>query len=104
MGAVVAFRSMRSDGKELTSSVRSLAGTVMDPSSSTMAPIQVVMAISRLVADSFSIDWSVAIRTFCVMGRVVRVATALPTVARPLLRFSCKHDTLIPIPLLVEWQ
>ena len=43
-------------GKELTNSVNSLAGTVIVPSSSTMAPIQVVMAISRFVADSFSIE------------------------------------------------
>ena len=37
---------------------------VMAPSSSTMAPTQVVIANSRLVADSLSLDWSVSMRTF----------------------------------------
>ena len=76
-------------------SPRSRAGTVMDPSSSTMAPIQVVIAISRFVADSLNIDWSMLSSTFWVTGSVALVATARPTVANPRLRFSCKHDSRI---------
>ena len=87
--------SIRSLGKELTNSVSSLAGTVMIPSSSTIAPIQVVMAISRFVADSFSMDWSVLISTFWVMGKVDRLATARPTIPSPRLRFSCNQDNFI---------
>ena len=68
----------------------------MEPSSSIWAPIQVVIEISVFVATSFSCDWSVETSTFCVMGRVVRVATALPTTARPRLRFSCRLDSRIP--------
>ena len=84
--------SMRSPPRELTNSVSTRAGTVTDPSSSTIAPIQVVMAISRLVAESRSIPWSAESSTFWVTGRVARVATARPTTPRPRLRFSCKHE------------
>ena len=56
--------SMRSFPRELTKSASNRAGTVTDPSSSTIAPTQVVMAISRLVADSRSIPWSAASNTF----------------------------------------
>ena len=54
-----------------------------DPSSSTIAPIQVVMAISRLVADSRNIPWSAASSTFWVPGSVARLATARPTTPSP---------------------
>ena len=46
--------SILSFGSVATKSVSSLAGTVVAPSSSTLAPIQQDTAISRLVADSFS--------------------------------------------------
>jgi hypothetical protein len=58
------------------------------------------MAISRLVADSLRRDSSATRRTFCVMGRVVLVATARPTRASPRARFSCKQESLIPNHLL----
>ena len=67
--------SILSSGRELTNSVKSRAGTVIDPSSSTCAPIQVLMAISRLVAASLSRLSSVDIRTFWIIGSVVLVAT-----------------------------
>jgi hypothetical protein len=57
------------------------------------------MAISRFVADSFSIDWSTLRRTFWVTGRVALFATARPTTASPRLRFSCKHEIFIIRPL-----
>ena len=91
-------RSIWSRGSELTSSLNSRDGTVIAPSSSTFPPTQVVIAISRLVAESFSIDWSVLSNTFCVIGRVARLATARPTMASPLLKFSCRHDTFIFSP------
>ena len=49
-------RSILSLGREFTNSVSRRAGTVIEPSSSIIAPTHVVIAISRLVADSFSID------------------------------------------------
>ena len=77
-------------------SVSSRAGTVMVPSPSTIAPTHVVMAISRFVAARVNWAPSVVISTFCVIGSVVRVATALPTVANPLAKFSCKQESCIP--------
>ena len=70
----------------------------MDPSSSIIAPVQVVIATSRYVAHSFSIDWSTLSNTFWVTGSVALVATARPTTASPRLRFSCKHDIFIVRP------
>ena len=90
-GFGVCLTSIWSSGRETTKSVRRRAGTVTDPSSSTLPPIQVVMAISRLVAVSLMRPSSVVMRTFCVTGSVLRVATARPTVLRALLRFSCKQ-------------
>jgi hypothetical protein len=83
-------------GSELINSVKSLAGTVIAPSFSTLAPIQQLMAISRFVADSLRRESSVAMRTLFVIGKVVLVATALPTILRPLIRFSWRHDNFIP--------
>ena len=94
-GSIV--RSMRSLGSELTKSINSRAGTVIAPSSSTMAPILVVMEISRLVADSRSIPPSVLSSTFCVTGKVAREATARPTTPKPRLRFSCKQEIFIAL-------
>ena len=85
--------STRSGGRELTKSVSSLAGMVTVPSPSTCAPIQTLTAISRSVAASFRRELSVASRTFCVMGSVVRVATARWTTERPRFRFSCRQDS-----------
>ena len=70
------------------------AGTVVAPSSSTLAPIQQVMPISRLVAESFNRPWSVASRMLLSTGSVERVATARPTIDRPLARFSRRQLTL----------
>ena len=47
--AMVCFSS------EFTNSVSSLAGIVIEPSSRISLPTQVLIAISRLVADSFSL-------------------------------------------------
>ena len=49
-------KSILSPSRVLTNSVRILAGKVMAPSSSIEAPIHVVIAISKLVADNFSLD------------------------------------------------
>ena len=88
----VSVISMGSLGSELTKSDRRRAGTVMAPSSSTLAPIQEVMAISRLVAASLSRPDSEAMRTWEVWGNVLRTATARPTIDRPLERFSCRLE------------
>ena len=85
--------SMRSGGSELTNSVSRRAGTVVVPSSSTLAPIQVVMAMVRSVAASRSRDSSAASRMLLSTGSVLRLETARATVARPFCRFSCKHET-----------
>ncbi len=60
----------------------------IQPITSTFAPSQQLVAISRLVATSLRRDWSVARGTLEVTGRVGRVATALPTMLSPRLRFS----------------
>ena len=86
-GSVSVFMSIRSSGREFTKSVSSRAGIVTSPSSSTWAPIRVVIAISRFVADKTSILSSVEIFTFCSTGKLLREATALPTIERPRLRF-----------------
>ena len=64
LGRAVNSMSIFSLGSEPTKSDRSRAGMVMAPSSSTIAPTQVVIASSKLVADSLSLDWSVSMRTF----------------------------------------
>jgi len=73
-----------------TKSVISRAGIVVAPSSSIFAPIQVLMEMSRSVAERRNRPPSVAIRTFEVMGSVDRAATARPTIASPRWRFSCR--------------
>ncbi len=80
--------STRSAGSAPTRSTNVRAGTVVAPSSSTFAPIQQVMPISRLVAESFKRPWSVASRMLLSTGNVERVATARPTTDKPLARFS----------------
>lgn len=90
--------STLSMGKELINSVRSPAGTVIAPSSSTLAPIQQLIAISRLVVTNFKRDWSVTSMTLLVIGKVVLVATALPTMLNPRFRLSWRHDSLILHP------
>ena len=87
--------STLSCGKVLTRSTRVLAGTVVAPSSSILAPIQQVMPSSRLVADSFSRPLSVASRMLPSTGRVLRAATARETTLRPLAKFSCRQDTFM---------
>ena len=93
--------SMRSLGNEVTKSVRRRAGTVIAPSSSTAAPSQQVTAISRFVAASFSRPSSLDIRTWEVWGSVLRVATARPTTASPLARFSWRQDNFIAFTYLI---
>jgi len=61
---------------------------VMLPSSSTLAPTQQVVAISKFVAASLSCDCSAEKKIFWVIGNVDLVATALPTMPNPRLRFS----------------
>ena len=56
------------------------------------APIQQVMTISRLVAESLRRPLSTASRTLPSTGRVDRGLTARPTVLRPLARFSCRQE------------
>ena len=77
-------------GNCVTKSVISRAGTVVAPSSSIFAPIQVLMEMSRSVAERRSRPPSVAINMFDVMGSVERAATARPTTASPRWRFSCR--------------
>ncbi len=89
-------RSIRWFGSELTSSVRSLAGTVISPSSVTLPGTQQLIPISRLVAVSFSPAFSVLSRTLASTGRVARLLTARPTTPSPRARFSCMTDTFIP--------
>ena len=60
----------------------------MSPSFFTSAPIQHVVAISRLVAANLRRDFSADKRIFWVIGKVDLVATALPTMLSPLFRFS----------------
>ena len=60
----------------------------MEPSSSILAPIQQLMATSRLVAASLRRPWSVDMRTLLSAGRVLLAGTALLTMLRPLSRFS----------------
>ena len=96
-GWVVVTMSTRSFCREPTNSERRREGTVISPSSSTVEPIQVLMATSRLVAVRRRRPWSVAISTFWVMGSVVRVATALPTMPRPLFNVSWRQDTFMCI-------
>ena len=78
-------------GNEFTNSVRSRAGTVILPSSSTRAPIQQLMPISKLVAASRNRPPSDSSRMLARTGSVDLLATARPTVTRPLARFSCRQ-------------
>ena len=85
-------------GRELTNSPSRRAGTVMLPCSSTLAPTQQVVAISRFVATSFRRDSSATRSIFWATGNVDRTATDRPTIPRPRLRFSCRHETLMHLP------
>jgi len=76
------------------------AGTVVAPSSSTLAPIQQLIPTSRLVAESFSRPASVARSTLPSTGSVERGETARPTMLRPFARFSCRQETFISSALL----
>ena len=78
-----------------TSSVKVRAGTVVEPSSWILAPIQQVMPSSRLVAERRKRPSSVATNTLASTGRVLRVDTARETMLRPWARFSCRTDTFI---------
>ena len=90
-------------GSEFTKSLNSFAGTVIAPSSSTLAGTQQFTPISRLVAVSFSRPPSVFRRTLPRIGRVPRVETPRPTIARPRVRFSCRQLTFTQaLRILVE--
>src|SRR6266571_394020 len=88
------------DGSELTNSCSRRAGTATRPSCSMSASIQQLMLNSRLVADSLSLGPSVASRTLLRIGIVLRVETARPTIAKPLLRLSCGQVSFTPAYLL----
>ncbi len=85
--------SMRSGGRLLTNSVSRRAGTVIEPSSSTLAPIQQVTPISRLVAASRSWLSRASSMMLASTGMVLRDDTARPTIASPFARFSCRQLT-----------
>src|SRR3990170_1246737 len=85
--------STRSAGRVLTRSTNVLAGTVVAPSSATLAPIQQVIPNSRLVADSRKRPSSVATKTLPSTGRVLRGEMARATMLRPLDRFSCRTES-----------
>jgi hypothetical protein len=87
---------MRWLGNDATKSVRSLAGTVISPSSVTLPGTQQLIPISRLVAVSLSPAFSVLRSTFARTGRVARLLTARLTVARPRARFSCITEMFMP--------
>src|SRR3990172_2758876 len=87
--------STRSLGKVDTRSVNVRAGTVVEPSSSTFAPIQQLIPTSRLVAESRRRPSSVATRTFASTGSVLRGLTARETMFRPCAKFSCKTETFM---------
>ena len=87
--------STRSLGRVLIRSVKVRAGTVVEPSSSILAPIQQVMPSSRLVADRRRRPSSVATRTFESTGRVLRGETARETMLRLCARFSCRTETFM---------
>ncbi len=85
-------RSTRSEGRLLISSPKVRAGTVVAPLSCTVAPIQQVMTISRLVAESFRRPLSTASSTLPNTGSVDRGLTARPTMLNPLARLSCRQE------------
>ena len=92
---VFRFRLTCSAGRVPTRSEKVRAGTVVEPSSSILAPIQQVMPSSRLVADRRIRPSSLAIRTFESTGRVLRGETARETVLNPRARLSCKMVTFM---------
>src|SRR5579862_7790350 len=53
------------------------------------------MPISRLVADNFNRPWSLAIKMFDNIGRVLREGTARPTTEIPRTRSCCVHEAFI---------
>ena len=67
----------------VTSSVKVRAGTVVEPSSWILAPIQQVMPSSRLVAERRSRPSSVATSTLASTGSVLRGETARETMLKP---------------------
>ena len=71
----------------------SLAGTVVDPSTSILPGTQTVIPISRFVAVSLRPASSVRSSTFARTGSVLRVDTARLTTASPRARFSCMTES-----------
>src|SRR3990170_2574306 len=82
-------------GMVLTRSTSVAAGAVVEPSSSTLAPIQQVIPISRLVAERRRRPPSVASRILLSTGSVLRREAARLTTPRPRARFSCRQETFI---------
>ena len=70
----------------------------MEPSSSILAPIQVVIPNSRLVADKRKRPSSDAIKTFAKTGNVLRGETARETIPKPWAIFSCNTDIFMGKP------
>ena len=79
-------------GSVAMKSVSSREGIVIAPSSSTVAVIQLVIAISRFVAESLRRPSSVATQMCDVWGSVLRVATARATTFSPRWRVSCSVE------------
>ncbi len=89
-------------GRVDTKSAKVRAGTAMAPSSSTLAPTEQVMAISRFVELRRRRPSSVDTSTLLRMGSDIRELTARPAMLSPRARFSCRHETLIQV-LRNDW-
>ena len=85
--------SIRSGGRLLTNSLNKRAGTVIAPSSSTLAPIQQLIPISRFVAARRNWLSFASNKILPNTGIVLREETARLTTDRPLARFSCRQLT-----------
>ena len=64
-----------------------LAGTAISPSSSTLAPSQKLIPISKLVEDSFKRPFSVFKTMFCKIGKAVFRETIFSTTPKPSFKF-----------------
>ena len=93
--AVARLRLTCSCGNVPTRSKKVRAGTVVEPSSSILAPIQQVMPSSRLVAERRKRPSSLATSTLESTGSVLRGETARETMLSPWDRLSCKTVTFM---------
>ena len=86
-------------GSEPTRSASSRAGTVVDPSVSTLPGTQYTSPISRFVVVRRRPPSSVLRRTFASTGSVLLLETARLTTPRPRARFSCMTESFTSGPL-----